>query len=74
MTLLLGQQRPQGMPSVARLSEGTEDGPGVAAELVDAYGNPTLLPQTPLKPGTVYVVKMAWTNGPTVSWSFTTGS
>ncbi|MGE3273117.1 MAG: CAP domain-containing protein [Chloroflexota bacterium] len=73
-TLLLGQQRPQGMPSIATLSEGSEDGPGVPAELVDAYGNPTLLPQAPLKPGTKYVVRMAWTNGPNVSWSFTTGN
>jgi uncharacterized protein YkwD len=73
VTLLLGQQRPQGMPTVATLSEANENGPAVAAELVDAYGNPTLLPHAPLKPGTVYVVKMAWTNGPSVSWSFTTG-
>jgi uncharacterized protein YkwD len=72
-TLLLGQQRPQGMPTVALLAEGTESGPAVPAELVDAFGNPTLLPHGPLKPHTVYVVKLAWTNGPTVSWSFTTG-
>ncbi|MCC7369406.1 MAG: hypothetical protein IT306_13340 [Chloroflexi bacterium] len=74
VTLLLGPQRPQGMPALARLSEGSENGPDVAAELVDAYGNPTLLPAAPLKPNTVYVVKLAWTNGPSVSWSFTTGN
>jgi hypothetical protein len=72
VTLLLGQVRPQGMPAIARLSEGSEDGPGVAAELVDAYGNPTLLPKAPLKAGTKYVVRMAWTNGPSVTWAFTT--
>jgi uncharacterized protein YkwD len=72
-TLLLGQVRPRGMPSVARLSEGSEDGPAVPAELVDAYGNPTLLPNAPLKPGTKYVVRLAWTNGPSVTWAFTTG-
>ena len=74
VTLLLGQVRPQGMPALARLSEGSEDGPGVAAELVDAYGNPTLLPNAPLKPGTKYVVQLAWTNGPSVSWAFTTAA
>jgi hypothetical protein len=73
VTLLLGQARPQGLPTVATLTEGTENGPAVAADLVDAYGNPTLLPQSPLKPGTKYVVTMAWTNGQSVSWSFTTG-
>jgi hypothetical protein len=61
------------MPSVARLSEGSEDDPAVPAELVDAYGNPTLLPNAPLKPGTKYVVRLAWTNGPSVTWAFTTG-
>jgi uncharacterized protein YkwD len=74
VTLLLGQVRPQGMPTVARLSENDENGPGVVAELVDAYGNPTLLPQQPLKPNTKYVVQMAWANGPSVSWGFTTAS
>jgi hypothetical protein len=74
VTLLLGPVRPRGMPTLARLSEGTEDGPGVVAELVDAYGNPTLLPQAPLKPGTTYVVRLAWANGPSVSWAFTTAS
>lgn len=73
-TLLLGQVRPQGMPALARMSEVDENGPGVAMDLVDAYGNPTLLPQQPLKPGTRYVVRMAWTNGPTVSWGFTTAA
>ena len=73
VTLLLGQIRPEGMPTIARLSEGNEDGPAVAAQLVDAYGNPTLLPQAPLKANTKYVVRMAWTNGPSVSWSFATG-
>ena len=48
MTLLLGQVRPQGMPAIAQLTEGSRAGPGVAAELVDAYGNPTLLPSAPL--------------------------
>jgi uncharacterized protein YkwD len=74
VTLLLGQIRPQGLPTLARLSENDENGPGVVAEVIDAYGNPTLLPQQPLKPNTRYVVKLAWANGPTVSWSFTTGS
>jgi hypothetical protein len=73
-TLLLGQVRPQGMPSLARLSEVDENGPGVAADLVDAFGNPTLVPQAPLKPGTRYVVRMAWTNGPSVTWGFTTAA
>jgi uncharacterized protein YkwD len=73
-TLLLGQVRPQGMPTVARMTEGAEDGPSVATELVDAYGNPTLLPQAPLKPNTRYTVHLSWTNGPSVSWSFTTGA
>jgi uncharacterized protein YkwD len=73
VTLLLGQVRPQGMPTVAQLSENDEKGPGVLADIVDAYGNPTLLPQQPLKPNTKYVVRMAWANGPSVSWSFTTG-
>lgn len=72
VTLLLGQVRPQGMPTVARLSENDENGTGVVADVVDAYGNPTLLPQQPLKPNTKYVVRMAWANGPSVSWSFTT--
>jgi uncharacterized protein YkwD len=74
VTLLLGQIRPQGLPTLARLSENDENGPGVVAEVIDAYGNPTLLPQAPLKPNTRYVVKLAWANGPTVSWAFTTGS
>jgi hypothetical protein len=72
VTLLLAQIRPQGMPTVASLSEGEEGGPAVPADLVDAYGNPTLLPQAPLKPKTRYVVRLAWTNGPSVSWAFTT--
>jgi len=74
VTLLLGQVRPQGMPAIAQLTEGSETGPGVAAELVDAYGNPTLLPSVPLKPGTKYVVRLAWTNGPSVTWAFTTAA
>jgi hypothetical protein len=74
VTLLLGQVRPQGMPSIAQLSEGSENGPGVPTEVVDAYGNPTLLPQAPLKPNTRYVVRLAWTNGPSVTWAFTTGA
>jgi uncharacterized protein YkwD len=74
VTLLLGQVRPQGMPAIAQLTEGSEEGPGVAAELVDAYGNPTLLPSAPLKPGTKYVVRLAWTNGPSVTWAFTTAA
>jgi hypothetical protein len=74
VTLLLGQVKPRGLPTLARLSEGTEDGPGVAAELVDAYGNPTLLPNAPLKPATRYVVRLSWTNGPSVSWAFTTAN
>lgn len=73
-TLLLGQVRPQGMPTLATLTEGSESGAAVAADLVDAYGNPTLLPQSPLKAGTKYVVQMSWTNGPSVTWSFTTGN
>jgi uncharacterized protein YkwD len=73
-TLLLGQVRPQGMPTLATLTEGSENGAAVAADLVDAYGNPTLLPQSPLKAGTKYVVQMSWTNGPSVTWSFTTGN
>jgi uncharacterized protein YkwD len=72
VTLLLGQVRPRGMPTVARLSENDENGPGVVADVVDAYGNPTLLPRQPLKPNTTYVVRMAWANGPSVSWGFTT--
>ena len=74
VTLLLGQVRPQGMPAIAQLTEGSETRPGVAAELVDAYGNPTLLPSAPLKPGTKYVVRLAWTNGPSVTWAFTTAA
>jgi uncharacterized protein YkwD len=74
VTLLLGQVRPQGLPTLARLAENDENGPGVVAELIDAYGNPTLLPQAPLKPNTRYVVTLAWANGPTVTWSFMTGS
>ena len=74
VTLLLGQVRPQGMPTLATMSENDDNGPAVVAELVDAYGNPTLLPQSPLKPNTKYVVRLSWTNGPTVSWSFTTAA
>ena len=74
VTLLLGQVRPQGMPAIAQVTEGSETGPGVAAELIDAYGNPTLLPNAPLKPGTKYVVRLAWANGPTVTWAFTTAA
>jgi uncharacterized protein YkwD len=72
VTLLLGQVRPQGMPTVARLSENDENGTGVVTDVVDAYGNPTLLPQQPLKSNTKYVVRMAWANGPSVTWGFTT--
>jgi len=41
---------------------------------VDAFGNPALVPGTPLKPSTRYVVQFAWTNGPSVSWAFTTAA
>ena len=74
VTLLLGSARPTGMPTLARLTEGTEDGTQVAAELVDAFGNPTLVPLEPLKPATKYHARMQWTGGPDVTWSFTTGT
>lgn len=74
VTLLLGQVRPQGLPTTAKILEGSEAGPAIAAELVDAYGNPTLVPSAPLKPGTRYVVQLAWTNGPSVTWTFTTAA
>src|SRR4029079_3041269 len=70
-TLLLGQVRPQGLPTTAGLLEGSEAGQAVPTELVDAYGNPTLVPTGPLKPNTRYVVQIAWTNGPSVTWAFT---
>ncbi|MCC6174475.1 MAG: hypothetical protein IT305_04150 [Chloroflexi bacterium] len=72
ITLLLGTIRPTGLPTTAQLTVGGEDGRPVAAALVDAFGNPTLVPREPLEPGTRYTVRMAWTNGPSVAWSFTT--
>jgi len=74
VTLLLGQVRPAGLPTTARLLEGSEAGAIVAAELVDAFGNPTLVPSAPLKPSTRYVVQLSWTNGPSVSWAFVTAA
>jgi hypothetical protein len=74
VTLLLGQVRPQGLPNTARLLEGSEAGAAIPADLVDAFGNPTLVPGVPLKPSTRYVVQFAWTNGPSVSWAFTTAA
>jgi uncharacterized protein YkwD len=74
ITLLLGQVRPQGLPSTARLLEGSEAGAQVPADLVDAFGNPTLVPASPLKPSTRYVVQMAWNNGPSVTWAFITAA
>ena len=49
-------------------------GAPVAAELVDAFGNPTLVPLEPLKPATKYHARMQWSGGPDVTWSFTTGT
>lgn len=72
VTLLLGAGRPNGQPATARLSEGGEDGPQVPADLVDAFGNPTLVPHGPLKPGTRYTARFAWQNGPDLRWGFTT--
>jgi uncharacterized protein YkwD len=74
VTLLLGQIRPQGLPATARLLEGSEAGPQVPADLVDAFGNPTLVPNSPLKPSTRYVVQLAWNNGPSVTWAFVTAA
>ena len=72
VTLLLGSARPSGLPTLALLTEGTEQGAQVAADLVDAFGNPTLVPLEPLKPATTYHVRMQWSGGPDVAWSFTT--
>lgn len=74
VTLLLGTSRPGGPPVVARLVEGNPDGPEVAVDLVDAFGNPTLVPRAPLKPGTRYVVRFQWPGGPDLRWSFTTAA
>lgn len=41
---------------------------------MDAYDDPTPLAQAPLKANTKYVVQVAWTNRPSVTWSFTTGN
>jgi hypothetical protein len=74
VTLLLGSSRPAGAPKVAVLTEGGEDGPEVAVDLVDAFGNPTLVPHAALKPNTRYTANFQWAGGPSVRWSFTTRS
>lgn len=72
VTLLLGSSRPSGQPSVARLTEGAENGTEVAADLVDAFDSPTLVPRAPLKPGQRYTARFQWSGGPDLRWSFTT--
>ncbi|MFN8524179.1 MAG: CAP domain-containing protein [Chloroflexota bacterium] len=72
VTLLLGTTRPSGPPTLARLTEGPEDGPVVPADVVDAFGNPTLVPKTALRPNTRYTARFQWNGGPDIRWSFTT--
>ncbi|MCC7105444.1 MAG: hypothetical protein IT307_09905 [Chloroflexi bacterium] len=71
VTLLLGGATPGGQLS-ARLYENNGADVEVPVDLVDAFGQPTIVPRAPLKPNTRYTARFQWSGGPDLRWSFTT--